>query len=369
VVQQLVDILVTLKWRERMQPAGGGSLVRRKRSGIEEPRLCALSPRCSEQHFPVDCLLFRELPTHHRVSLLAAAGICKKCLSNSRRDGDEAKQCEGRHVEDHWLCRFFSNPEEPEIEKKLLPIVISQSGRLIYKRPKKLLPVVISQPGRLTYKCRTVIHVKSRSDLQPSRYSVRLTTLYDSDQRHSFIMNEVASAHALRYIRVPEKRVDISPTTWAKSTKLFILDVKPRSTVATAAARLVTAYGIDEMGMTLQEELRLDGLRSKFASRPGRLTNTNVAQPEATAHLIMGRDNQNYMQVAALRSEKDGTDLYVMRNDLFKGEMLFGETDKSGQKKKGTAGGPKTTSTPKPKQLKARDPPAASRRPEKAAPV
>jgi hypothetical protein len=253
-------------------------------------------------------------------------------------------------VEDHWLCRFFSNPEEPEIEKNLLP-------------------VVISQPGRLTYKCRTVIHVKSRSDLQTSRYSVQLTTLYDSDQQHSFIMNEVASAHALRYIRVPEKRVDISPTTWAKTTKLFILDVKPRSTMATAGARLVTAYGIDEMGMTLQEELSLDGLRSKFATRPGRLSNTNVAQPKAMAHLVIGRDNQAHMPVAALRSVKDGTDLYIMRNDLFVGEMLFGETDKSGQKKKGAAGGPKTTSTPKPKQLKARDPPVASKRPEKAAPV
>jgi hypothetical protein len=350
VVQRLEDILVTLKWRERMQPAGGGSLVRRKGSGLEETQLCVLSPRCMERHLPADCLLFRELPTHHRVSLLAAAGICKKCLSHSRRGGGEAEQCEGQHVEDHWLCQFFSNPEGPEIERKLLP-------------------AVISQPGRLTYKCRTVIHVKSRSDLQTGRYSVRLTTLYDSNQRHSFIMNEVASAHALKYIQVPEKRVDISQTTSARTTKLFILDVKPRSTMATAGARLVTAYGVDEMGMTLQEEPSLDGLRGKFATRPGRLSNTNVAQPKAVAQLVIGRDNQAHMPVVALRSVKDGSDLYIMRNDLFVGEMLFGETDKSGQKKKGAAGGSKTTSTPKPKQLKARDPPTASKRPEKAAPV
>ncbi len=325
-------------------------MVRRKGSGLEETRLCVLSPRCVERHFPADCLLFRELPTHHRVSLLAAAGICKKCLSHSRRDGGRAEQCEGQHVEDHWLCRFFSDPEGPEIERKLLP-------------------VVISQPDRLTYKCRTVIHVKSRSDLQTGRYSVQLTTLYDSDQRHSFIMNEVALAHALRYIQVPEKRVDISPATWVRTTKLFILDVKPRSKMATAGARLVTAYGIDEMGMMLQKELSLNGVRSKFATRPGRRSNTNVAQPKAVAQLVIGRDNQAHMPVAALRSVKDGTDLYVMRNDLFVGEMLFGETDKSGQKKKGAAGGPKTTSTPKPKQLKARDPPTASKWPEKAAPV
>ncbi len=216
---------MTLKWRERMQSAGEGSLVRRKGSGFEETQLCVLSPRCGERHFPVDCLLFPELPIQHRVSLLAAAGICKKCLSHSKGEGGRAEQCEGRHVEDHWLCQFFSDPEGPGMEKRLLP-------------------VVVSQPGRQTYKCRSVIHVKTRSDLQTDRYSVQLTTLYDSNQRHSFIMNEVALAHTLRYVRVPERSVDISPTTVAKTTKLFILDVKPRSTAGTAGAQLVTAYGL-----------------------------------------------------------------------------------------------------------------------------
>jgi hypothetical protein len=116
---------VTLKWRERMQSAGRGALVRRKGSGLEETQLYVLSPRCMEWHLPADCLLFRELPTQHRVSLLAAAGFCKKCLSHSRRDGGKTEQCEGQHVEDHWLCQFFSNPEGPEIEKKLLPVVVS----------------------------------------------------------------------------------------------------------------------------------------------------------------------------------------------------------------------------------------------------
>ncbi len=70
----------------------------------------------------------------------------------------------------------------------------------------------------------------------------------------------------------------------------------------------MTADGIVEMGMTMQEELSLDGLRSKFATRPGRLSNTNVAQPKAVAHLVRGRDNHAHMPVAALRSVKDGTD-------------------------------------------------------------
>jgi hypothetical protein len=329
---RLEDIVVTLKWGERMQSAGGGSLVRRKGSGFEEIQLCVLSTRCSERHFPVDCLLFRELPTQHRVSLLAAAGICKKCLSHSKRDDDKTEQCEGRHVKDHWLYQSFSDPQGPGMEKRLLP-------------------VVVPQPSRQTYKCRSVIHVKTRSDLQTDGYSVQLTTLYDSTQRHSFIMNEVALAHTLRYVRVPERSVEISPAARVKTTKLFILDVKPRST---AEAQMVTAYGVDNIELTMQEEPRLDMLRSKFEIRPGRLSNASVAQPEAVAHLVIGRDNPVYMPVVVTRSIKGGPDLYLMRNDLFTGEMLFGETDKSGSRKKGAAGGSKSTSTPKPKQRRPR---------------
>jgi hypothetical protein len=234
VVQRLEEIVVTLKWRERIQSAGDGSLVRRKGSGIEETQLCVLSPRCGERHFPADCLLFRELPTQHRVSLLAAAGICKKCLSHSKRDGDKAKQCEGRHVEDHWLCQSFSDPEGPGMEKRLLL-------------------AVVPQPGRQVYRCRSVIHVKTRSDLQTDDYSVQLTTLYDSTQRHSFIMNEVALAHTLRYVRVPERSVEISPVHRVKTTKLFILDVKPRSAAEAAEALMVTAYGVDNIELTMRE--------------------------------------------------------------------------------------------------------------------
>ncbi len=195
--------------------------------------------------------------------------------------------------------------------------------------------------------------------MQTDRYSVQLTTLYDSNQRQSYIVNEVALAQALRYVQVPERTVDTSSATLAKTTKLFILDVRPRSTAAEAGAQLLTAYGVSEVELTLPEEPRLDMLRFKFGTRPGHLSNAGVAQPEAMAHLVIGRDNPAHMPGAAIRSEKDGTDLYVMRNDLFVGEMLYGEKDKIGQKKKGAAGGPKTTSTPKPKQLKARDPQAA----------
>ncbi len=87
---------------------------------------------------------------------------------------------------------------------------------------KRLLPVVKSQPGRLFYRCRTVIHVKSRSDLQTDEYSVQLTTLYDSNQRRSYIRNEVAQKHVLRYVQVPERIVDISSAAPAKTTKLII---------------------------------------------------------------------------------------------------------------------------------------------------
>jgi hypothetical protein len=151
---------------------------------------------------------------------LSATGICKKCLSHSKRGGGKAKQCEEQHEEDHWLCRSFSDPEGPGIERRLLP-------------------VVTSLPGRLAYKCRTVIHVKSRSDLQSDRYSVQLTTLYDSNQRQSYIVNEVALAQTLRYVQVPSRIVYTSSTTLGKTNKLFILDVKPRSTAADAGPLLL----------------------------------------------------------------------------------------------------------------------------------
>jgi hypothetical protein len=229
---------------------------------------------------------------------------------------------------------------------------------------RRLLPEVLPQPGRLAYKCRTVIHVQSRSDSQTDRYSVQLTTLYDSNQRQSYIVNEVALAQALRYVQVPERIMDTSSTTLAKTTKLFILDVKPRSTAAEAGAQLVTAYGVDKTELTLPEEPRLNMLRSKFETRPGHLSNASVPQPEAVAHLVIGRDNPVHMPEVITRSIRGGSDLYFMRNDLFPGEMLYGETEKSGSKKKKAAGGPKTTSTPKPRNL-----PAASKKPEKAAQV
>jgi hypothetical protein len=199
---------------------------------------------------------------------------------------------------------------------------------------KRLLPVVTSQPGRLAYKCQTVIHVKSRSDLQSDRYSVQLKTLCDSNQRQSYIVNEVALAQALRYVQVPERIVYTSSTTLAKTNKLFVLDVKPRSTAVEAGAELLTAYGVDKVELTLPEEPRLNMLRSKFETRPGHLSNAGMAQPEALAHLVIGRDNPVHMPEVITRSIRGGSDLYFMRNDFFPGEMLFGETEKSGSKKK-----------------------------------
>jgi hypothetical protein len=214
--------IVTWEWREKMQSADGSSLVRRKGSGLEECQLCALLSRCDKRHFPVDCSLYWKLPVQHRVSLLEAAGICKKCLSHKRRDDGGAEHCEGRHEEDHWMCRNFSDPEGDGIQRRLLP-------------------VVKSQPGRLVYRCRTVIHVKSKSDMEAGGYSVKLTTLYDSNQRQSYIRDEVAKKHVLRYVRVPERTVDLSPAASAKTTKLFILDLKPRSSARGVEPEILSA--------------------------------------------------------------------------------------------------------------------------------
>jgi hypothetical protein len=237
------------------------------------------------------------------------------------------------------------------------------------RRQRRLLPVVKSQPGRLVYRCRTVIHVKSKSDVEAGEYSVKLTTLYDSNQRQSYIRDEIAKKHVLRYVRVPERTVDISPATSAKTTKLFILDVKPRLSAKGVDPEILSAYGIEGGERTLPEEFGVNELRQKFAKRPGLLTNSNVAQLEAEVDVVVGRDNPRLMLVEVHRSVKDGKDLCILRGSLYLGEMLFGETSGTALNKKGAAGGAKTTSTPKPRQLKAKDQQTASKRPVKAAPV
>ena len=156
-----------------MQSADGSSLVRWKGSGIAECQVCSLMSRCDKRHFPVDCPLYKKMPVQHRISLLEAAGICKKCLSHEKRDDRGAKRCARRHEENHWMCREFSAP--------------AGGGT-----PQKMLPAVQHQPGRLVYRCRTVIHVRSRSDMEAGEYNVKLTTLYDSNQQQSYIRDEVA---------------------------------------------------------------------------------------------------------------------------------------------------------------------------------
>ncbi len=210
--------------------------------------------------------------------------------------------------------------------------------------------MVTPRAGRLVYNCRTEIHVKSRADLETDNYSVKLTTLYDSNLGQSYIVNEVALALALRYVQVPSRIVYTSPTTLGKTNKLFILDVKPTSAAADVGPLLLTAYGLDKVELTLPEESKLDMLRSKFEIRPGHLNNNGVAQPAAPAQLVVGRDNPLHMPEVVAQSIRGGTDLYFMRSPCFPGEMLFGETERRGtQKKKKTTSGPKTTSTPKPK--------------------
>ena len=142
----------------------------------------------------------------------------------------------------------------------------------------RLLPVVQHQPGRLVYRCRTVIHVRSRLDMEAGEYNVKLTTLYDSKQHQSYIRDEVAKRHALRYVRVPERTVNLFPAAAEKTTKLYILDVKPRSPAGRAESEVLSCYGIEGGQRTLPEEFGANELRQKFAKRPGRLSNANVAQ-------------------------------------------------------------------------------------------
>ncbi len=146
------------------------------------------------------------------------------------------------------MCREFSDPE---------------GGGT----PKRLLPAVQPQPGRLVYRCRTVIHVRSRADMEAGEYNVKLTTLYDSNQRQSYIRDEVAKKHVLRYVRIPERTVDLSPATTVKTTKLYILDVKPKSPARGAESEVLSVYGVEGGERTLPEEFGANELRQKFAKR------------------------------------------------------------------------------------------------------
>ena len=127
----------------------------------------------------------------------------------------------------------------------------------------------------------------------------------------------MAAAQALRYVRVPSKMVYTSSTTSGKTNKLYILDVKPRSKAADAGPLLLTAYGLDKMELTLPEESKLNMLRKRFEERPGRLSNSSVAQPEAPAQLVVGRDNRLHMPEVVARSIRGGSDLYFMRSNCF----------------------------------------------------
>jgi len=62
-------------------------------------------------------------------------------------------------------------------------------------------------------------------------------------------------------------------------------------------------------------------LRKRFADRPGRLSNASLAQPEAPAQLIVGRDNPLYIPEIVMKSVKGGSDLYFMRSNFCLGEL------------------------------------------------
>ncbi len=55
-------------------------------------------------------------------------------------------------------------------------------------------------------------------------------------------------------MRVPERTVDLFPAAAEKKTKLYILDVKPRSPAGRAESEVLSCYGIEEGERTLPEE-------------------------------------------------------------------------------------------------------------------
>ncbi len=77
-----------------------------------------------------------------------------------------------------------------------------------------------------------------------------------------------------------------------------VLDLTPNPLVPLDCAPLVLK-GVE---LTLPEEPKLNMLRERFEERPGRLSNASVAQPEAPAQLVIGRDNQLHMPEVVARS-------------------------------------------------------------------
>ncbi|MFN9979010.1 MAG: hypothetical protein ACK53Y_03810 [bacterium] len=120
--------------------------------------------------------------------------------------------------------------------------------------------------------------------------------------------------------------MNLFPAAAEKTTKLYILDVKPRSPAGRAESEVLSVYGVEGGERTLPEEFGANELRQKFAKRPGRLSNANVAQPEAEMDVIVGGDNPHLVPVVAYQSINDGKDLFITRNLLLTGEMLVGET-------------------------------------------
>jgi hypothetical protein len=118
---------------------------------------------------------------------------------------------------------------------------------------------------------------------------------------------------------------------------------------------VLSCYGIEGGERTLPEEFGANELRQKFDKRPGRLSNANVAQPEAEVDVVVGVDNPYLMPAVVYQSVRDGKDLFITRNLLYTGEMLVGETSGTAWKGKGAAGGAKKkTSTPTPRQQRPR---------------
>jgi hypothetical protein len=135
-------------------------------------------------------------------------------------------------------------------------------------------------------------------------------------------------------VRVLERSVEISEHQRVKTTKLFILDVKPRSAAKAAEALMVTTYRVDDVELMAETAPELDLLIHRFSQRPGELSNTSVAQPAGPIHLVIDKDNPAYIRAVIARSAWCGTDLYVMWNDLFPGEMLFSQTEKADTKQR-----------------------------------
>ena len=105
------------------EPTGG---KQKESTPLSEGGLkCILDPYCEQEHDPIDCAAFVELPYAHQLGLAEARGHCKHCFKIIGAGCGSRRPCAPRSG---WGSRDRPAPEGFRPEK--LPKIIVKPGEL-----------------------------------------------------------------------------------------------------------------------------------------------------------------------------------------------------------------------------------------------